>query len=306
MYEFLDTNGHAVANVLPAEAVSINGAYLEDMVDGYRTLYVKGRESLGASLTTYAVGSADGERVKNSRYPARTLTVGFQLLCDNDEDFRLRFTQLNNLLSIGEADFIFNDEKDKYFTGYPIMDANVEAGRNNVTGEWKIYCAYPFKRSTETVTLSSTDTGVVVGANSATFTFDYDGVMPAKPLLRCEFASAKSGGDYTEDGDCGFVAFVNQDEQIIQLGNPDVVDVDPLNKNSTLANSVFDALTDWTASGMTVSTISDPYWNNDEGQTAVCRQPRTDRHIQGVAEKRQQRCCWLYYRKDRKRYKRNS
>ena len=182
MYDFIDTNTHTSTTSLPAEAVSINGTYLENIVDGYRTLYVKGRESLGTDLTTYSVGTADGEKVKGRRYPARVLTVGFQLLCADDAEFRMRFNQLNNILSIEEADFIFNDETDKFFTGYPVMDASVEAGRNNVTGEWKIYCAYPFKRSIDTVTLSSDDaSGVVVGDNSATFTFNYDGVIPAKP-----------------------------------------------------------------------------------------------------------------------------
>lgn len=268
MYEFIDVNEQQTTTMLPAEAVSLNGTYLENIVPGYRTLYVKGRESLGTELNTYSVGTADGEKVKGRRYPARVLTVGFQLLCADDEEFRLRFNQLNNILSIEEADFVFNDETDKYFTGYPVMDANVEEGRNNVTGEWKIYCAYPFKRSIDTVTLSSNDaSGVVVGNNSATFTFNYDGVIPAKPLLRCEFASAKSGGDYNEDGDCGFVAFLNPDESIIQLGNPDVIDVDAVNKNGTLINSEFDALTGWTASGMAVSSITDQYWNNGAGQT---------------------------------------
>lgn len=268
MYEFIDTNEHTSTTTLPAEAVSLNGTYLENIINGYRTLYVKGRESLGTELNTYSVGIADGEKVKGRRYPARVLTVGFQLLCADDEEFRMRFNQLNNILSIEEADFIFNDEQDKFFSGYPVMDASVEAGRNNVTGEWKIYCAYPFKRSINTVTLSSDDeSGVVLGDNSATFTFNYDGVIPSKPLLRCEFASAKSGGDYNEDGDCGFVAFLNPDESIIQLGNPEVIDVDALNKNGTLINSEFDALTGWTASGLSVSSITDQYWNSGAGQT---------------------------------------
>lgn len=268
MYEFIDTNTHTSTVALPAEAVSINGTYLENIIAGYRTLYVKGRESLATDLDTHSIGTANGEWVKKSRYPARTLTVGFQLLCDTDEDFRLRFNQLNNILSIGEADFVFNDEQDKFFTGYPIMDADIEAGRNNVVGEWTIYCAYPFKRSVQPVTLSSDDaTGVVIDGNSATFTFDYDGVMPAKPVLRCEFAGALEGGDYNEDGDCGYVAFLNQDESIIQLGNPNVLDVDADNKNETLVNSVFNNLTGWTASGISVANISDPYWNYGAGQT---------------------------------------
>ena len=253
---------------LPKEAVSINGTYIEKILDGYSTLYVKGRESLGVELNTYSVGTANGEKVKGKRYPARVLTVGFQLLADNETEFRQRFNQLNNLLSLDEADFVFNDEQDKYFTGYAVMDASVEAGRNNVTGEWKIYCAYPFKRSVDVKTLSSTDaSGVVVSGTSATFTFDYKGTQPARPILRAEFASAKSGGDYTEDGDCGFVAFLDPDENIIQLGNPDVINVDALNKNATLANSVFDAFTGWTNSGLTIADITDTYWENGTGQT---------------------------------------
>lgn len=269
-YGFKDTPavGTPQTPSLPAEAVSINGTYLETIIAGYRTLYVKGRESLATELDTFSVGTADGERVKGRRYPARVLTVGFQLLADTDANFRTRFNQLNNILSAGEADFVFNDEADKFFTGYAVMDAEVEAGRNNVTGEWKIYCAYPFKRSIALTKLSSTDiTGVVVGENSATFTFNYDGTAPAKPILRATFASGKTGGDYNEDGDCGYVAFVNQDESIVQLGNPNAVDIDVFNKNNTLINSEFSSLTGWTNAGMSIVTIADREWDRGAGQT---------------------------------------
>lgn len=268
MYEFIDTNGHESTVSLPTEAVSLNGTYLENIIEGYRTLYVSGRESLATELNTFSVGVADGENFKGRRYPSRVLTIGFQLLCPDEEEFRLRFNQLNNILSIEEADFIFNDERDKFFTGYPVMDADIEPGLNNVTGEWHIYCLYPFKRSIAPITKSTDDaSGVTISGNTATFTFDYDGVIPARPVLRAEFASAKEGGDYNEDGDCGFVAFVTDDESIIQLGNPNVIDVDALNKSGTLANSEFDALTDWTASGVSVGSITDTYWNRGAGQT---------------------------------------
>lgn len=262
MYEFIDVNEQQTATPLPTEAVSINGTYLETIVDGYRTLYVKGRESLGVNLNTYSVGTADGERLKNRRYPARTLTVGFQLLCDNAEDFRARFNQLNSILSANEADFIFNDERDKYFTGHAIMDAQVDEGTNNVTGEWKIYCAYPFKRSTEVKTLSSNDAEVAtVEGNTATFHFEYGGVMPAKPLLRIKF------NDTVDSGDCGYVAFANQDEAIVQLGNPDLLRSDETNRNATLYNKAFTDLSGWAATNMAVADITDGYWNYGQGAT---------------------------------------
>lgn len=268
IYDFIDVTEHSSETYLPAEAVSLNGTYLETIIEGYRTLYVKGRESLGIEQNTYKVGSAVGDKLKYTRYPARELVIGFQLLCPTNEDFRIRFNQLNNILSIDEADFIFHDEEDKYFTGTPVMDASVEAGRNNVTGEWKISCHYPFKRSVEPIVLSSEDEeGVVIEGNSATFGFEYNGSYPSRPLLRATFAGAKEGGDYNEDGDCGFVAFLDAEENIIQLGNPEVIDVDVLNKNATLVNSAFDNTTGWTVSGITTGNITDTYWNKGQGQT---------------------------------------
>lgn len=268
MYEFIDINEQETTTALPAEAVSINGKYLENIVEGYRTLYTKGRESLPTELDTYKVGSADGERVKGRRYPARTLTVGFQLIADTPEEFRQSFNQLNNLLSAEESDFVFNDEKDKYFTGRAIMNAQVEAGTNSVKGEWSIYCAYPFKRSKAVRIVSSEDaSGVTIDGNKAIFDIAYGGSYPARPLLRATFASNATSGDYTKNGDCGFVAYIDDFGNIIQLGNPAVTDLTETAKNDTLINVAFDTLTNWYASGLTIQTLSDPYWNKGNGQT---------------------------------------
>lgn len=283
MYTFRDTTDHTViTNPLPTEAVSINGQYIENVLDGYRTLYTKGRESLGAELNTYSVGTADGEKFKNKRYPAREITVGFQLIADTAEEFREKFTNLNNLLSLDEADFIFNDETDKFFSGYPIMNAEVEAGQNSVKGEWKIYCAYPFKRSVEPITLTMAD--ATVTDTTATFTIDYKGARPARPVLRAKFAGAKSGGSSSEDGDCGFVAFVDQEENIIQLGNPEILDLDEYTSAETLINKEFVNVSDWTRTGghtysgtvtgsVSSSNTTDTYWNGGKGQTQTYAKP---------------------------------
>ena len=283
MYTFRDTTDHtAISNPLPTEAVSINGQFIENVLEGYRTLYTKGRESLGAELNTYSVGTADGEKFKNKRYPAREITVGFQLIADTAEEFREKFTNLNNLLSLDEADFIFNDETDKFFSGYPIMSAEVEAGQNSVKGEWKIYCAYPFKRSIEPITLTMED--ATVTDTTATFTIDYKGSRPARPVLRAKFAGALSGGSSSEDGDCGFVAFVDQEENIIQLGNPEVLDLDEYTKAETLINKEFVNVSDWTRTGghtykgdvtgsVSTSNTTDTYWNSGKRQTQSYAKP---------------------------------
>lgn len=42
MYEFVDTNQAGSKNSLPSEALQIDGEYIENLIDGYRTLYVTG------------------------------------------------------------------------------------------------------------------------------------------------------------------------------------------------------------------------------------------------------------------------
>lgn len=249
------------------EAVMLNGKYLELTIDGYSTLGTSGRRSLGRQLDTFSVGTADGETVKNSTFPSRKITVNYVIQTDTEEELTEAINQLANILNQDECDFVFRDEPDKFFSGYGLLDSEPKKYRHVVKGTWSLYCAYPFKRSNKLVELSSKDPTVAsVDAHSATFTFDYNGTLPAHPILRAEFASAKSGGEYNEDGDCGYVAFLDAEENIIQLGNPEVLDVDQY-ANATLINREFDTLSDWTASGVTVGNITDQFWQNGKGQT---------------------------------------
>lgn len=286
MYEFIDITEQSTVQSLPTEAVSIDGLYIEEAIPGYRTLYTKGRESLSKEITSYSVGSAHGERVKSTRYEARVLTIGFQIIAEDAEAFRAKFNALNNILSSEESDFIFNDEPDKYFTGIPIFEENVDEGTNAVTGEWKIFCGYPFKRSLDVITKSSTDAeGVVVNDTSAVFTINYNGTVPTKPVLQAEFAGRLSGGDVSEDGDCGFVAFMDSNENLIQLGNPE----DPETAQATaetVCNRVFSTVSGWTDGASTsvfgnyavsgscsAGNLSDPQWNKGKGQTQSYAKP---------------------------------
>lgn len=284
MYEFIDITEQSPVNSLPTEAVSIDGQFIEEAIPGYRTLNVQGRESLNREITAYSVGAAHGERVRSTRYEARVITVRYQLIAESAADFREKMNILNNLLTSEDSDFIFNDEPDKFFSGIPVIEDSVEPGTNAVTGEWKIYCAYPFKRSVDVVTKSSEDTeGVVVNGNTAVFTIDYAGTIPAKPILQAEFAGAKAGGNLSEDGDCGFVAFMDTDENVIQLGNPE----DPTSAQAnaeTLVNREFSEIAGWATSGpvwsnygvtgrVSPGNISDPQWDKGKGLTKPYAKP---------------------------------
>lgn len=235
MYNFVDTNGYAEGTALPSEALKINGAYLEHTVTGYRTLYVKGREMLAPDIETYETRVRDGSTLQSKRFPARTITVGYQLIASSAEAFRAAFNALNAALDVEEAELIFADELDKFFIGTPSGRGDVPEGRNAVTGEFDILCADPFKYSVQEYEVTPTlDDGT-------TFAIQYNGTYRSYPTLVAEFADEDDDttGGLTGNGDCGYVAFLSDDAAIIQLGDPDEPDTENYAKSQTLTKQIF-------------------------------------------------------------------
>lgn len=254
MYEFIDTAESAGARVLPAEAVSINGTFLEDLIDGYRTLYTSGRESLGKEFSSYDDTGADGSLTRRTRFPARTITVGFQLLADSPDAFREAFNTMNAALNVENVRCIFNDEPDKFFVGSPIMNAEIEPGRCAVKGEYQIYCADPFKYSVDLqiprpVMEEDPETGLY-----QTFVISYDGTYPAYPQYTAKFYNpdGETDEDNVEDtqtdtarllgdaGACKFVAFMDDENHVLQFGNPDLEDSSGVPDPLTLTSRSFE------------------------------------------------------------------
>lgn len=68
MYNFVDTTERYQGQNLPSEALMFNGSYLENVIPGYRTLYVSGREILGTEITDLETGVSDGTKYRRKRY----------------------------------------------------------------------------------------------------------------------------------------------------------------------------------------------------------------------------------------------
>lgn len=66
MYGFRDVNETSDSVILPSEAMQINGEYIENLVEGYRTLSVSGRESLSRKLILLKLVSEMAHRSKTS------------------------------------------------------------------------------------------------------------------------------------------------------------------------------------------------------------------------------------------------
>lgn len=251
MYEFIDVTQTqedvSEGTLLPSEAMKINGEYIENLIPEYRTLTVEGREALSREIETYEVGSRNGSEMKGARYPARTIRVTYQLRCASNEDFRAAYNKLAGILSVENAELIFEDEPDKYFIGTPSYVGEVEPGRNSVIGEFEIVCLDPFKYSVMEYEATAEPGG------SGIF-IDYGGTYKSFPKLVAEFhkeSEASEDGEteqtLTGDGECGFVAFFNEREKIIQLGDPDETDGDDegYEASQTLINASFAKANAW-------------------------------------------------------------
>ena len=176
MYAFVDTvNSGIVGTNLPTEAMSYNGVYLENEIDGYRTLSVTGRELMESEVTDQEVDGMDGSYYRYKTTPARTITVKYQLRARGSREYREAYNKMNKLLSGEQVKVIFNDESDKYFIGTKASNTQVDGGSNNVIGEIEIYCSDPRKYSTTEKEFTATD-GVlnIVNEGTVPVSIDYD------------------------------------------------------------------------------------------------------------------------------------
>lgn len=245
LYEFKDTIDVSEGITLPSEAMQINGEYIENVIVGYRTLQVSGRESLAPELDLLETAQ-DGARLKNKRYPARTITVKYQLCCESPEAFRQAYNDLGRILNCTDAELIFADEQDKYFIGTPYKLGEVPPGKNNVVSTFEILCIDPFK-------YSCIEYEATPALEESSILIDYQGTHRAYPILQADMYKEDEASEDGESitaltgaGDCGFVAFFNENEKIIQLGDPEEVDGVTVDVPSqTLISNTFTASNAW-------------------------------------------------------------
>lgn len=218
MYEFIDVTEQQPAGTLPAEALSLNGEYIENLIPGYQTLHVSGRESYVQENNDIEVGMHHGTFLSGRHYPAREITVTFQLLCSSNAAFRQAFNKLNQILDVENAKLIFNDEQDKFFIGTPSSVGDIDTGRNSVTGEIVFTCHDPFKYSVEEHEIEPS----LDEDGNEYFTVDYTGAMPCHPSLEADFYQVDEVDN--ADGECGYVTFANDEGKVLQFGNPNEED----------------------------------------------------------------------------------
>lgn len=269
MYNFIDVNEASESVVLPSEALKINGEYIENQISGYRTLNVSGREALSPELSIFETGVRDGSTLKSKRFPARYIIITYQLVAESNEAFREAYNKLAQILDVEDAELIFNDEQDKFFVGTPSAISEIEPGANCVVGQIEILCADPFKYS---VIEYEAEADLAEGS----VLIDYNGTYKAYPKLIAEFSieeEASEDGEtvtaLTGNGECGYVAFFNEDEKIIQIGDPEEMDTEEgYAKSQTLINSAFKKSSAWGSAAQSQWAVNNGITSSDAVEQA--------------------------------------
>lgn len=206
----------------------INGSYLESIVPGFTTLYVKGREPLDLDLRSASINSRDGDIYQGRRVNGRTLEIIFSLEAATPAAYSAAYNKLKGeLYKVKESQLIFDDEPGYYFVGtYETIDVKYTAGQP-ANGSIFIFCADPFKYSTMETTIT---------AVNGTITATYNGTYPAHPKLTAQSA----------EHDCGFYGFT-KDGLTIRVGNPDEQDQEevPSETARKMVDTQFGSGHDW-------------------------------------------------------------
>lgn len=218
MYQFRDVNQSRTDNKLSSESFTYDGVYFENVIEGYKTLKVTGRESFQKEINSEIIGQADGEFYNYSRVVKRDISITFQLKANTPNDLMNKFTQLNKLLKKDNAKLIFADENDKYFNATFVQMENVTEGTLMLTGTMLFTCLDPYKYDVNAKTQT-----LPTGQNFIEIT--NEGTAPTFLDVRAEMLS-----------DNGFIGVVT-DDRYFQQGNPYENDLASGSRSETLLNA---------------------------------------------------------------------
>lgn len=218
MYRFRDINQSKTDNKLSSESFTYDGVYFENVIEGYKTLKVTGRESFQKEINSEVIGQADGEFYNYSRVAKRDITITFQLKAKTPNDLMNKFTKLNKLLKKDNAKLIFADESDKYFNATFVQMENVTEGTLVLTGTMLFTCLDPYKYDVNAKTKT-----LPTGQNFIEVT--NDGTAPTFLDVRAEMLS-----------DNGYIGVVTED-RYFQQGNPYEVNLASGSRSETLLNA---------------------------------------------------------------------
>lgn len=225
--------------------------YLEDLIPGYTTIDVKGRESIQRDITATDVGIRDGSIYRYKKYGTRILTVSFVIEGKDSTELLSKVDQLNSVLDMEETEFIFDDEDDKFYVGtvngQPAISIATPGGSDFgvASGSFEILCSDPFKYGVIEHVQEFED--YIDDLNVKRLSINYEGTRESYPVFEgymynCDEVLDMQSPDGTKNVDyldveeyagdqneevanksnCGYVAFMDDMGSILQFGNPNI------------------------------------------------------------------------------------
>lgn len=198
----------------PSSAPAIDGVCLEDIIPGYRTLSVSGRDPLELNLTTVDRDKIDGEIYRWKKLQARTITINFAITTSTLSAYRASVSKLKAFChQHTNSKYIFRDQPDRYIVGtVESIDCddldNSGMGAYAGKGSISVHCSDPIFYSVEEYTVTG-DPGEAVS-------FNYDGTYPAYPRIS---VTNGDGLTYSNDKHVATVVITNKNGGILSFGD---------------------------------------------------------------------------------------
>lgn len=147
MYEFRKINQVKNKNELPSQAMMFDGKYLENIITGYRTLRVDGRETPSFYTDVIEnISGLDGGIGLSKNLKPRYLTIHYRLKANTDSDFQLKYRELVSYLSSREdVEITFKDDEGIFYYGQVDSYNFVPSDSNDVFSSFTIKCNDPYK-----------------------------------------------------------------------------------------------------------------------------------------------------------------
>lgn len=142
MYKFRDTTKrkhYRNLPFIPTSAMSYDGTWLEELIEGYQTLTVEGREMY--SLTFESQEMQVGGVITN-----RELTIKYKLEDRDPRALQEKFDTLKAyLIRQEDVPIIFHDDLEYTFYGRFQTADNVPGDTNSIISSFTVLCSNPFK-----------------------------------------------------------------------------------------------------------------------------------------------------------------
>lgn len=148
MIKFTQPNENNSLSKFSSVSFTLNGEYLENKIEGYKTIKVSGREVLDELIRTEKVEGRDGEIFINKTKPIRELEITYYMKAKTNEELQIQYRKLADALnSDSPFEIEFDDDKGIFFYGMKTKMGKVSDSFNEIVSTFTLTCFDPYKYS---------------------------------------------------------------------------------------------------------------------------------------------------------------